>query len=63
MYMYEPTSGGGILPQVTVFLTDEIYHKVYEAAREANSTSSGILRGLAQKQFGGAVTHGRKKGK
>ena len=51
------------IPQVTVFLKPETYLEAYRKATENRTTTSRILRDLAEKQFGGAVTHGRKKGK
>ena len=40
------------IPQVTVFLTPELYESVYKEAKEHNSTTSGVLRGLAWAKYG-----------
>ena len=39
------------IPQVTVFLSPEVYQAVYKDAKEKQTTTSGILRGLAQLQY------------
>ncbi len=51
------------MPQVTVFLTHNTYLPIALEARDNRTTCSAILRGLAEKKFGGSVNHGRKKGK
>ncbi len=61
--MHEPTSGGGILPQVTVFLSHDSYLSIALEAREKQTSCSAILRYLAEKHTGGVKANGRKKGK
>jgi len=51
------------IPQITVFLPDDLYQVVYRKAKEANSTTSGIMRGLAERNYRREIEDGRKKGK
>jgi len=39
------------IPQVTCFLPNELYLKVYSEAKETGATCSAVLRRLARKKF------------
>ena len=51
------------MPQVTVFLKPETYLAVARKATDDRTTTSAILRRLAEEEFEEVSNHGRKKGK
>ena len=51
------------MPQVTVFLKPETYLAVARQATDDRTTTSAILRRLAEEEFEEVSNHGRKKGK
>ncbi|KKL21246.1 hypothetical protein LCGC14_2447340 [marine sediment metagenome] len=55
--------GGGILPQAYVYFNDDTYRKLANRAYTEHTSVGRVASRILDEQLGGAVTHGRKKGK
>ncbi len=55
--------GGGVLPQTQIYFSDETYRKIANQAFDEHTSVARIASRILDKYYGGAETHGRKKGK